>query len=894
MNSFPEGINFKYSWRKYQKRVLDELDQHLDNEHLHIIAPPGSGKTVLGLEVTLRLNKACLILAPTIAIRNQWIDRFCELFLQTSEIPDWISTDIRKPSFMTVVTYQGLHVAGKGTIGGEIAPSATKSKLDSVIDGLLGQDVKTIVADEAHHLKNEWWQTLNTVKERLEPVVIGLTATPPYDVSASEWHRYTEFNGPVDAEITIPELVDQGDLCPHQDYVFLTAPSETERQVLVQFRQEVADLFQELKQDPQLVKAIGNHPIWKNPTNHLEWIYSHPTYYSACLVFMNANDVEVSDTHLQVIGNKGRKLPHCDFEWLAIILEFYLYKETIHFNNHVQHKSEVEKKLKRCGAIEKRQINFTDSASISKLLTSSTTKLDAIEQIVGFEYSQLQSDTRLVILTDYIRKEYLVGSSKGGVALNKIGVVPIFEKLRRKNPHSIRLGILTGSLVILPRATLSAIEEKDTYKSIDAFAYSPLSGDENYVLVHQSSGAKGHLLKLVTQMFQEGEIEVLIGTKSLLGEGWDAPAINTLILASSIGSFVLSNQMRGRAIRTQRNNEDKTGNIWHLCCVDPTAPSGGRDYEIMKRRFRGFLGVSFKDSSGIENGIERLDLPQTFESDESIGHYNSRIMKLAADRAALKDKWSEALRAGVRLVEELKTPFREDKPYAATKALYYSKTIKNLVGTLGSGLLWFGLDSLSALGKSAKNIHSWEQFFAFLSILCVIGVILFGRQTLKSIRIFFKYRDIYKDIHGIGKALVESLLYTGVIKSDPSTLNVVTSHDDGGAVMCHLEGGTAYEKSLFISTLQEILSLVDNPRYIIVRKSTEHNFTKQDYHAVPEILGRNKESAESLKQNWKLFVGDCELVFTRTVEGRKLILKSRTDSLAKQLEDDVEHISVWR
>ena len=97
MKEFPKDIKFKYDWRRYQKRVLSELEGHLDDNHLHIIAPPGSGKTVLGLEVAIRLNKPTLIFAPTVAIRNQWIQRFCELFLQTNERPDWISRDIRNP-----------------------------------------------------------------------------------------------------------------------------------------------------------------------------------------------------------------------------------------------------------------------------------------------------------------------------------------------------------------------------------------------------------------------------------------------------------------------------------------------------------------------------------------------------------------------------------------------------------------------------------------------------------------------------------------------------------------------------------------------------------------------------------------------------------------------------
>ena len=83
----------------------------------------------------------------------------------------------------------------------------------------------------------------------------------------------------------------------------------------------------------------------------------------------------------------------------------------------------------------------------------------------------------------------------------------------------------------------------------------------------------------------------MIGTKSLLGEGWDAPVLNSLELASFVGSFVLSNQMRGRAIRVEKGNREKASNIWHLVCVDPTASDGGNDVEMLKRRFRSFVNI---------------------------------------------------------------------------------------------------------------------------------------------------------------------------------------------------------------------------------------------------------------------------------------------------------------
>jgi superfamily II DNA or RNA helicase len=146
LKEFPKDIKFKYDWRRYQKRVLSELEGHLDDNHLHIIAPPGSGKTVLGLEVAIRLNKPTLIFAPTVAIRNQWIQRFCELFLQTNERPDWISRDIRNPEFLTVVTYQALHAASTNTMideDSEISDTEEESE-----NGENGKTVKTIDTKE--------------------------------------------------------------------------------------------------------------------------------------------------------------------------------------------------------------------------------------------------------------------------------------------------------------------------------------------------------------------------------------------------------------------------------------------------------------------------------------------------------------------------------------------------------------------------------------------------------------------------------------------------------------------------------------------------------------------------------------------------------------------------
>ena len=84
--------------------------------------------------------------------------------------------------------------------------------------------------DEAHHLQNEWQKALEGFLSALkgEIKIIALTATPPYDAKPHEWKRYIGVCGEIDEEIFVPELVKQGTLCPHQDYLYFNYPTEAE------------------------------------------------------------------------------------------------------------------------------------------------------------------------------------------------------------------------------------------------------------------------------------------------------------------------------------------------------------------------------------------------------------------------------------------------------------------------------------------------------------------------------------------------------------------------------------------------------------------------------------------------------------------------------------------
>jgi len=913
LTSFPQDILFKYPWRKYQQRVLDELRSHLTDRHLHIVAPPGSGKTVLGLEVAIRINQPTLILAPTLAIRNQWIQRFCELFLQTAEVPEWISRDIRRPKFLTVVTYQAIHSAcnnveaSANEIDAEDNEAEEKTttvlrrsrnhnrNINQIIRGLKQVDVKTIVVDEAHHLKNEWWQTLIRLKDKLNPVIVGLTATPPYDVTPLEWHRYITLNGPVDTEISVPELVVEGDLCPHQDYIYLTTPSSAENIIIHDFRENAQRFFNELRQDETLLTAIESHPFWLNPTQHLEVIYEDISLYSASLIFLHGNGRPISEDHLKIIGASEFDIPHLDYEWMACLLEFYLFKEKVYFDSYTEHRTTLENRLRRNGLIAGRRVSFSKSKRVTTHLTSSISKLQGIKEIVSFEYEKLDKGLRMVILSDYIRKEYFPNSFTNTIEIKKMGVIPIFEMLRREQISNLKLGVMTGSLIIIPQQAFAIFEEKAKRYGHQQLTFSPVPFDDSYVIIQQNEQLKHDIIHIVTQIFQRGDIEVLIGTKSLLGEGWDAPAINSLILASFVGSFVSSNQMRGRAIRTQSGNPAKTGNIWHLACIDQTIANGGDDFQLLRRRFRSFVGVSNDEPIVIENGIRRIMTVEGLLSQADISSHNQQNLVLAGNRQDLRLRWEKGLQSGINLVEEIKIPFYEEGGYQAVKSVHLQKTIANLTGTLASGIVIYMETVLEIVLRAQRWIKTFHDAYIALSIIGVVGFLIFGYRSFKALRVYIGYRDIAKDMKNIGDAVLMCLIEANAVHTERTKLIVESSMDEHGAVFCHLEGGSTFEKSIFIHTLEEIISPIDNPRYIIIRKSKFITFLNQrDYHAVPEIFGRNKMLAEYFEKQWNNYVGQGELVFTRTLIGRQVLVKSRVKSLLSQLDDQVEHVSKWK
>jgi hypothetical protein len=402
---------------------------------------------------------------------------------------------------------------------------------------------ETLVVDEAHHLRAEWWRTLTFVADHLKPTMIALTATPPYDVSPYEWQRYQELCGPIDAEISIPELVLQGDLSPHQDYVYFSAPTSEEQKTLVEFRTAVDSFVHRLLENREFAAGLISHSWIADPGSHIEEILDHPEYLSSMVVYLRAASAQIPPKALSSLGVGSNAIPPLDLACLEILLTRCLYEDSTSFNAIDPLLKSLRHDLLQIGAIERRKVVLRNPAMQSKLLTTSRTKLHSVEEIVRLESDSMQAGLRCVVLTDFIRKGDLPRSANTHTEFDDIGAVPIFETLRRADIPGIRLGVLCGSLVIVPDSARHLII--DTAEEIgiepDDFVFRPLMHDSGYFALEIKGANRQGAVPLITTVFERGGITVLVGTKSLLGEGWDAPAVNTLILATFVGSYVLSN-----------------------------------------------------------------------------------------------------------------------------------------------------------------------------------------------------------------------------------------------------------------------------------------------------------------------------------------------------------------
>ncbi|WP_238751346.1 DEAD/DEAH box helicase family protein [Neolewinella maritima] len=976
----PPLLTFKYPWRAYQARILGRLELYRDDRKIHVVAPPGAGKTVLGLEIMRRIGKRALVLAPSLTIRAQWTERYIRDFGADEA---HISNDLYAPGALTIVTYQAMY--------------AYHEKMGT--DGLDWAEV--LVVDECHHLRREWWRVLDGVMERYQPELVALTATPPYDVSGVEWRRYHSFCGEIDEEISIPELVASGDLCPHQDFIYPILPPPGESRLITEWQQRKDALLELVHTRGELAYFVRQHPWLADPEAHYEDIFATPEYFTALLSILRAQGSEPPATALGVLHGETTLAPALDDHWLTLFLQRALRDDDYFTSDRGRDLLRPYKRaLSAMGAWHDGKLHLAAalppaSGAEAEQLESPQAKLDAMTKIAAFESDALVNELRMVILTDNIYDEFLPTTEHDRRALTRVGTVPVFETLRRQEGAYYRdtLCILTGSLVVIPQAAEHRLLEiaYDQLPDQRVIKTAPLFPDSKYVVVDTGTLANKYAVGWLTQLFMEGLIHIIVGTKSLLGEGWDAPVVNSLVLANRVGSFVLSNQMRGRAIRTVRGQPDKTANIWHPMIVHPTVRRGGPDVDRMRRRFRGFAGPRLDGKPAIQNGLERYSLlftapagaptetqQQLLPADRSYSTTDAEAMtalrrvslQRATERSQLAERWTEALGAGTQLVEAIRPPQERYYERKDPLTLHYRESIDRhveeqyrllllnmkvatmvslLVGTIVAAVLArVALPLLIVSGVLAviavpAGVYFYRHFAALrrqvagrlsdpnrnpafdrelklrpyvvfpllfallllpfgyvasLSVLTVYSLWMAGcalrspvQRRNEAVRRHTLLSNTRERLLSYGKALAGALgAGEHFHVASPDNLKL---EEEGDEQFLYLSDAEHHDSQLFASSLAELMSPIDNPRYLL-RLKLPDDWTRGEYYlAVPGSLGTRKDAEALAGALGESVDQEFEAIYTREPAGRLHLLTARLQASSKT-EELARREMLWR
>ncbi len=911
-NSIFKDLKFRWPWRIYQERVLSAIDTHISDRRLHIVAAPGAGKTTLGLEIFRQLGQPALALSPTRTIRDQWILRlndFIPPYETNGTEPDWVSRDLETPAIFTSITYQALHTTYRRLIAEQpdeeniedelelLQEKLSGSEIQNLIDRLKIAGIKTLILDEAHHLRAEWWKALTRVLEDLPDVVlVALTATPPYDVTGHEWNRYQELCGPIDEEVSVPELVKAGTLCPHQDYVYAVQPSEKDRNALQLYNRAVKQITDDLLADKIFYRCVRLHPWIANPEIDAGEIIADPEMAAALLVYLKAREVDLPKHLLRLLAVREQDIPRINRRWWQVIVKAYLFdKNWQRPEKYQQHRDDLATLLRKESILYRQELSLDESRKVKAQLSLTATKIDACQEIYWLERKVRGDDLRMVVLTDFIRDDNFVDGT--GPKNPELGAWPIFHRLASTagKEEAAHIGLLTGRLAIVHTDRLPALEAELPPETL---SHTPLAGLPGFCQITVSGTRR--LTGAFTELLTQGELHALVGTRALLGEGWDAPVINSLVLASFVGSFMLTNQMRGRAIRIDRSHPDKAASIWHIVAIDVVQPNGIDDYIDMKRRFGTFVGLS-ENQPIIESGLERLHLralesmkPSMILPDQPLGisagvieRNNKEMVRRLADIGSIGPRWQEAIDTADegRVIPSVLTP----KP-PSMRAMYFTKTLRYLLTEIA-------ISFMAVFSQFIANGEAYRDLGVCLTIVtigAVLGFLVVLPRLIRATIVLIRHLPVDGSLRAIGKAVRDALHDQGLLETDHFRLKVITEEGESGEYFIMLAGGTFREQSLFADCMGEVLGEIGNPRYLITREGKKLGTKRRDYHAVPQILGINKERAESLLTSWHHWVGPADLLYTRVPEGRALLLKARAAAFSTIMERRSERRDQWQ
>jgi superfamily II DNA or RNA helicase len=953
-----DELSFGGDWRRYQKAAIAafERDRAAGRRRTHIVAPPGSGKTLVGVELVRRIGRRALVLTPNSAVQMQWprqIRRFgspadvartagpepafpiaCMTYQSLCQLEDpevligrvaaerWVAerakatgqgieevqserydgpaAERRSREIARITAAVKREIARGEHAGVELAdllsPTA-KARVAALQAGRVG----VVVLDECHHLASMWGYVVRAVLDLLggEDVhVIGLTATPPSDLTGEETELYSELLGPVDFTVPTPAVVRDGHLAPYQELAWLTEPLDSERVWLAEHDTRFKELVTALHED---VEGPYSFPGWvitrvrerrrsADDETQVPWEdfqRAHPGLARAGVRFLGSAGLALPEGAPR--GEAYRRPPDLD-DWL-VLLEDYALRclHTSPEGGAAGRYEAVAAALGELGFRLTRQGIRRGTSEVDRLLTGSQAKALGLVEVLAAEMESRGDALRALVLCDSELAEAKPAALLEGVldpaagtarhALIAVGADARTAPLRPLVVSGRGLRCLPADADVLLQALVAEAEEHLALPDWEAV-------QDGVLISLRSSGAEWvprAWVELATRVLESGVCGALIGTRALLGEGWDCPAVNCLVDMTVAATGVSVQQMRGRSLRLDPGDPEKLASNWDIVCVAPDLTRGSADYERFVRKHLHLYAPA--DDGEIEAGPSHVHPELGPFAPPAASHFasiNAAMLERAADRHEARERWrlGEPYRGadlrtlvvrprdGVRPLESPPLTGSVPLPSGDSRG-QTSISQRTPLAVAGAGLvvaivatLVAGAVGLAGLAVAAGGL-GW---------------------TALRLRRASRRLPVVLPLDRAARAVVDAYRELGEL-SDAAAGSLTIEPRASGYLRCVLTEATPEESARFADALDELAGVSDAPRYLVARPLPDPEagtlsllgrvLTRRPpfpvrHHPVPADLARRKDRAEAFARAWSRHLGPTRLLFTqRSDEGRR-------------------------
>lgn len=862
--------------RPYQEEVLLRFREGLaaGERRFHFVAPPGSGKTVVGIALLLEARRRGAVFAPNAAIQAQWADRFEDA---TAEVPGGpratparFGLGPRATAPFLSLTYQSATAKAPGS--DDLSANAA-----TLLARLVREEHAVLVLDECHHLTGYWGEVLGDLVARLDdPVVIGLTATPPLDRGARELASYLDLVGPITHQIPLPAVVKEGNLAPYQDLVYFTRPAEGELEQLLEGDRELAGLVEDLE---ALEGDVHPPAVWAErvldrcePGGEVtpmdEWVRDAPDQLIAYVRYLRSRHWEIPASVLW-LDEMDADVEVGD---LARVFEDWTTQHLIPRGGRdhplVPRLQAVMRELGYAWAGSRFQAANVGAA---RKLLSSRTKLAGMRAILREESARMLDDLRALVLTDY---ELGRRDEECLTALDVVDLLTSDPELDELDPI-----LVTGrSLLVDDDLVARFLEHARAFLAARGLEVDlAATPEKGYARIEGAGGDWGTTtyVSLVTELLEEGVTRCLVGTRALLGEGWDSLALNTLVDLTAAATYVTVNQVRGRTIRKDPRNLDKCANNWDVVTIVPGAGYGLYDLARLERKHGQLYGVS--DDGVIEKGLGHVhpwlspgshgELPTRLDA------LNEDMLRRAGDRAAAYARW------------------RVGEPYEGTDADCLELHVPEVDAPLARIAPTRGaVDHVDAVrvevAEAEERRAGWLGLW-FLLFPLLLALWEWRRQVTARRKLLTGPTSpgFEGTVAGYARAVLEALVAAKLLgRAYP--LDAVRVHvRTGGYTRVVLEGAGEEDARVFTEAVFEVLGPVQGHRYLVERRAyrddpeallaamvagEDPELAVASLHPVPSILGRKRELADAFHAAWNAHVAPGALIYALRGEGKRL------------------------